>query len=110
MPEPRAHVSVGREGGSDSPTHPLTPCGGAATCFRGMPVTLRDVQGRTVSPDGDYVFQGTLPQLRKYLACRGWGASVKHLRDPQHPRKMTQDRVHSAHGLITGKLRLPLSL
>lgn len=60
MPEPRAHVSVGREGGSDSPTHPLTPCGGAATCFRGMPVTLRDVQGRTVSPAGDYVFQGTL--------------------------------------------------
>lgn len=40
MPEPRAHVSVGREGGSDSPTHPLTPCGGAATCFRGCEAFL----------------------------------------------------------------------
>lgn len=68
MPEPRAHVSVGREGGSDSLSHPLAPCGGAATCWRGMPVTLRDVQGRTVSPEGDCVFQGTMGHVWGHVA------------------------------------------
>lgn len=114
VPEPRAHVSVGREGGSDPPSHPLAPCGGAATCWRGMPVTLRDVQGRTVSPEGGCVFQGTLGHVWGHVAAPAqevpsiWGeASVEHLQGPEHPLKMTQDRVPSAPRLIIWKAKSP---
>lgn len=103
MPVPRAHVSVGRDGGSDSPSHPLAPRGGAATCWRGMRVTLRDAQGRTVSPGGDCVLLGTLghvwghvwlPQCREGLACGVWGP----LEGPGHPLLMAQDGGHCIPG------------
>lgn len=48
-----------------------------------------------------------LPQLRKRLACSGMGASVEHLQGPEHPLKITQDRVRSAPGLIIWEAESP---
>lgn len=46
VPVPRAPVSVGREGGSDSPSHPLAPHGGAATRWRRYDCHLERCVGR----------------------------------------------------------------
>lgn len=46
VPVPRAPVSVGREGGSDSPSYPLAPHGGAATRGRRYDCHLERCVGR----------------------------------------------------------------